>query len=212
MAEVIYSVNEKRFKDFGVYISESEGLFDALKRKSANTYDWAEYHGTSVDLSNPRFESREISIKGYVTGSDWLDMKSNFDEIIREFQKPGTQRLLIEPLGMKPLPFEVYMQDNVKLDKTFRDGKMFGLFTLKLIEPNPVKKVLFFSGTSFNLAYDSLFETEIFYGNGEMDSVYNDAVISGKVLPPGDKYIIIAGDIDRVTNLVTNATVVWDRL
>ena len=45
MSEVIYSLNGKFFKDFGVYISESKGLLDKPKPKARKTYDWAEQHG-----------------------------------------------------------------------------------------------------------------------------------------------------------------------
>lgn len=212
MNEVRYSVNGKYFKDFGTYISSSEGLFDALKRKPVNTYDWAEYHGSSPDLANPRFEQREITLKGFVTGSNWEVMKSNFDAIVSEFQKAGTQRLLIEPFGLKPLPYEVCMIDEVRLQKEFKNGKMVGLFTLKLIEPNPIKKVLSFTGTALNLSYNSPTETEIFYGNGTKDTVPGDAAMTGKPLPAGQKYIIIAGNIENITNLTTNAVVLWETL
>lgn len=182
MGEVRYSVNGKYFKDFGVYVSDSDGLFDALKRKKANSYDWAEYHGESLDLSNPKFEAREISLKCFVVGDNWLQMKTNFDAIISEFQKAGTQRLLIEPFGLKPLPYEVFLYEDVNLKKDFKDGKMVGLFTLKLIEPNPIKKVLYFTGDKLNLSYTSPNETEIFYGNGLKDVVKGNASLSGKTL------------------------------
>lgn len=212
MKEVRYSVNGNYFKDFGTYISSSEGLFDALKRKPVNTYDWAEYHGSSPDLSNPRFEQREITLKGFVTGSNWEVMKSNFDAIVSEFQKAGTQRLLIEPFGLKPLPYEVCMIDEVRLQKEFRNGRMVGTFTLKLIEPNPIKKVLSFTATLLNLSYSSPTETEIFYGDGTKDIVPGNASLSAKPLPAGQKYIIIAGNIDAITNLTTNATSLWAKL
>lgn len=182
MSEVRYSVNGKYFKDYGVYISSSDGLFDALKRKKVNTYDWAEYHGSSPDLSSPKFEQREISLKGFVSGTNWLDMKSKFDAIISEFQKAGTQRLLVEPFGLKPLPYEVCMIDDVNLNKTFKDGKMVGIFTLKLIEPNPLKIVLYTTESTLNLSYNSPQETEIFYGNGVKDVVSGNASLSGKTL------------------------------
>ena len=166
MGEVRYSINGKYFKDRKVYVSDSEGLFDALKRKKINTYDWAEYHGQSVDLSNPKYEAREITLKCFVVGDNWVDMKENHDAIVSEFQKPGTQRLLIEPFGMKPLPYEVYMEDSSPLEKTFKDGKMVGVFTLKLIEPNPIKKVLYTTSETLNLSYNSSKETEIFFVNG----------------------------------------------
>lgn len=182
MAEVRYSLNGKYFKDFGVYITESDGLFDQLKRKTVNSYDWAEYHGSSVDLSTPKFEAREITLKGYVMGADWLTMKTNFDAIVGEFQKPGTQRLLIEPLGLKPMPFEVYADGGVTLEKRFRQGRTVGTFTLKMIEPNPIKKVLYFTGTTLNLAYNSPTETEIFYGNELREVGTGNVSLSGKTL------------------------------
>lgn len=182
MSEVRYSVNGKYFKDFGTYISSSEGLFDALKRKPVNTYDWAEYHGSSPDLSNPKFEQREITLKGFVTGSNWETMKSNFDAIVSEFQKAGTQRLLIEPFGLNSLPYEVCMIDEVKLQKEFKNGQMVGTFTLKLIEPNPIKKVLYFTGNTLNLSYDCPNETEIFYGNGLKETAKGNVSLSGKTL------------------------------
>lgn len=210
MGEVRYSVNGKYFKDYGVYVSDSDGLFDALKRKKVNTYDWAEYHGSSLDLSSPKFEAREITLKGFVVGDNWVSMKFRFDTIISELQKAGTQRLLIEPFGMKPLPYEVYMEDSSELQKTFSDGKMVGIFTLKLIEPNPIKKVLRVNGNMLHLSYNSKFETEISYGNGEKDIAYSNASLS-KVLPSGS-IVVIAGNIENITNLITDAEVLWERL
>lgn len=182
MGEVRYSVNGKYFRDWNVYVSDSEGLFDALKRKKVNSYQWAEYHGQSVDLSNPKYEAREITLKCFVVGDNWVAMKANFDALISEFQKSGTQRLLIEPFGLKPLPYEVYMEDSSELQKTFREGKMAGVFALKLIEPNPIKKVLYLTGSSLNLAYNSPKETEIFYGNGLKETASGNVSLSGKTL------------------------------
>ena len=182
MAGIKCSVNGKYFKDFGIYISKYDGLFDALKRKKVNSYDWAEYHGESLDLANPKFEAREISLKCFVVGDNWLQMKTNFDTVVLEFQKAGTQRLLIEPFGEKPLPYEVFLYEDVNLNKDFNEGKMVGVFTLKLIEPNPIKKVLYLTGDTLNLSYNSPNETEIFYGNGLKDVVKGNASLSGKVL------------------------------
>ena len=182
MGEVIYSINGKYFKDRKVYVSDSEGLFDALKRKKINTYDWAEYHGQSVDLSNPKYEAREITLKCFVVGDNWVDMKENHDAIVSEFQKSGTQRLLIEPFGMKPLPYEVYMEDSSPLEKTFKEGHMVGVFTIKLIEPNPIKKVLYLTDNTLNLSYNSSKETEIFFVNGEKTTARGNVSLSGKTL------------------------------
>lgn len=212
MGEVKYSINGKYFKDYGIYVSSSLGLLDALKRKPIKTYNWQEYHGESLDLSNPKFEAREIVLNCFVKGNNYQEMFENFRNVVlSEFQKSGTQRLLVEPFGYKALPYEVYMIDEVKIIKEFSESTSIGVFSIKLIEPNPIKKVLFLSGTSLNLSYNSSKETEIFYGNGTKDIVKTNASFSGKVLPE-NSIIIIAGDIDGITNLTTNATVLWEKL
>ena len=102
------------------------------------------------------------------------------------------------------------MIDDVQLNKTFKDGKMVGIFTLKLIEPNPIKKVLRVNGNMLHLSYNSKFETEISYGNGEKDIAYSNASLS-KVLPSGS-IVVIAGNIENISNLITDAEVLWERL
>lgn len=153
MKTVVYSINGKYFLDFGIYISESKGLLDKLKPKPRKSYSWAEQHGTVVDLSKPRYEEREISLKGWIIGESWHDMKAKFDLFLSEFDKGGLARLLIE-FG-KELVYDVYLADGIELDKEFRDGKMHGLFTIKLKEPNPVKKVLKLVGNDLQLSFTS---------------------------------------------------------
>ncbi|MFB9120995.1 galactose-binding protein [Bergeyella porcorum] len=153
MKTVVYSINGKYFLDFGIYISESKGLLDKLKPKPRKSYSWAEQHGIVVDLSKPKYEEREISLKGWIIGESWHDMKAKFDLFLSEFDKEGLARLLIE-FG-KELVYDVYLADGVELDKEFRDGKMYGLFTIKLKEPNPVKKVLKLVGNDLRFSFTS---------------------------------------------------------
>lgn len=167
MSEVKYSINGKYFKDFGVYVSESIGLVGLLERKSITNYDWAEYHGSSPDLRKPKFKDREIELKCFIRGENWETLFTAFrDFVIAEFTKKGTQRLHIEPLEYKTLPYEVYLKDEVKPEKTFSNGEMFATFSLKLIEPNPIKKVLRTMLDQFTLSYEIDSETEIFMGDG----------------------------------------------
>lgn len=167
MSEVKYSLNGKSFKEFGVYVSESVGLVGLLERKDVTTYDWGEYHGSSVNLRNPKFKEREIEFKCFIRGIDWETLFTQFRNfIIKEFGKPGTQRLHIEPMGFRTLPYEVYMKSEVVPEKQFRDGEMFATFSLKVIEPNPIKIVLKTLLDKFKLSYESTTETEIFFGDG----------------------------------------------
>ena len=184
MGEVKYSINGKYFKDYGIYVSSSLGLLDALKRKPIKTYDWPEYHGESLDLSNAKYEAREIVLNCFVTGDNYEEMFINFRNIVMsEFQKSGTQRLLVEAFGLKALPYEVYLIDDVKLLKEFKNSKTVGVFQLKLIEPNPIKKVLYLVGNTLNLSYNSTSETEIFFNDGTKQIAKGNVSLSGKNIP-----------------------------
>ena len=207
MGEVRYSINGKYFKDYGVYVSSSLGLLDALKRKPIKTFNWPEYHGESLDLSNPKYEAREIVLNCFVTGDNYEEMFINFRNIVMsEFQKSGTQRLLVEAFGLKALPYEVYLIDDVKLLKEFKNSKTVGVFQLKLIEPNPIKKVLYLVGNTLNLSYNSTQETEIFYGNGTKDLVKTNASISGKNLTNR----IVSDYLYSGRNLILNSDNEWN--
>lgn len=207
-----HSINGKNFRDYGVRVSMTKGIANTLKRKPVRAFEWAEYHGVSLDLSNPVFQEREIELDCFISGNDWADLFAQFTRSIRdEFAKPGTQRLLIEPFGFKPIPYEVFMMDEVKVDKVFKTGPMIATFTLKLIEPNPIKKVLRVIGNTVSLSYESGLETEIFWGNGSKSIVAGNAAVSGKPLSEGS-IIIIAGNIEQITNFQTNAEVLWERL
>lgn len=166
MSEVAYSVNHYPFKEDWIFVSESKGIADALKRKKVQTYSWAEYHGSSDDLKNPKYESREIELKCFVEGENWEQMHNRFSSFTDKFQKSGTQRLHITPFEYKTLPYEVYLQDDVNLEKGFKKGRMVGVFSIKLIEPNPRKIVLKTSLDKFKLSYESTTETELFFGDG----------------------------------------------
>ncbi|MDD1539396.1 galactose-binding protein [Riemerella anatipestifer] len=152
--EVLYNLNGKYFKDFGVFISESKGLLDKPKLKSKRSYDWAEYHGKAVDLDKPKYDEREIELKGWVEGETWPQMKTNFDTLLSELDKEGLQRLVIEYLG-NALVFDVYLSGGVELEKSFKEGKMVGVFTLKMKDPNPIKKVFKLIGSDLQLSFNA---------------------------------------------------------
>ncbi|AEB71693.1 putative phage tail protein [Riemerella phage RAP44] len=158
--EVLYILNSKYFKDFGVFISESKGLLDKPKLKSRRSYDWAEYHGKAVDLAKPKYDEREIELKGWVEGETWSQMKTNFDTLLSEFDKEGLARLVIEYLG-NALVFDVYLSDGVELEKSFKEGKMVGVFTLKMKDPNPIKRVFKLVGSDLQLSFNAQFWVDI---------------------------------------------------
>ncbi|MDF2931207.1 MAG: hypothetical protein K0R36_538 [Chryseobacterium sp.] len=174
MIEVEYFVNYKNFRDFEVYVSDSIGVADALERKAVQSYDWAEYHGTSPNLRNVKFKERKIELKCFVDGENWEVMLANFHAFKDQFARSGTQRLHIVPFEFKTLAYEVYMQEDISLEKTFRKGRMVGIFSINLIESNPIKTVLKTSLDKFKLSYESTTETELFFGDGTKQTARGD--------------------------------------
>lgn len=156
MARVDYSINGTYFRSFDAHVSKSNGLIDKLEPKKVESHDWPEYHGKQYDLSAARkYKERSISLDMFFVGDDWRDLLSKFNTIMSEFDSPGTQRLIVEPFGFDALVFDVIQSGEVSLDKTFREGRMFGTCRLTMIEPNPVKCVLKLIGSELELKYES---------------------------------------------------------
>ena len=207
-----YSVNGVNFKDFGVYVSASSGLLDNTDMKEGLVMDWPGFHGEVVDLSAPRYETRQISLKcfSYATSSnDFIDKTRAF---IAAFQKAGTQRLMLI-VNDRVLVYEVYMDRSIGQDKKWSDGRMVGTFTLSLREPEPVKRVLKYSGTgSASITLTSTKPVNIYWGDGvSTKDVYGSNVSrSHGYGSGGDHYIIVSGVIEDITNFSSNASIVWN--
>ena len=156
MAELIYSLNGKYFKDYDIFISSSDGLLDGLKPKKQDTYDWSEYSGVASDITQiKRFDVRQFTLTGFVKGDDWNIMMAKFWTVFGDLNRPGRQRLLIDPFGIKPLCYDVINEDNIDVKKTFKDGICFATFIIKLIEQKPIKKILYSDISNLQLSFNS---------------------------------------------------------
>jgi len=150
--DVEYYINGKNFKDFGVEVSNSSGLLDWLKRKEPTEVDWPDYHGKVMDLNNPRYEAREIELECFIVATNNMNFVMWLRKFMEEFQfKGGVQRLTcVYGPASRPLVYDVYLDDKVGIDKTWNEEPMVGTFTLHLVEPSPVKKVLRHSSSDTN--------------------------------------------------------------
>ncbi|WP_145953276.1 hypothetical protein [Chryseobacterium indologenes] len=161
-----WSINGRDFADFGINVSDSKGVLDGLKPRERNSYTWAEYHGKQFDLSKPFYEAREMELQCWLRASDSNRITENFNSFLSLFDTKSTKRFTIEPFGNKEYAYEVLLNGPAELTKEFRDGIMYGSFTLKMIEPNPIKKILKTDLDTFKLSYEIDSETEIFFGDG----------------------------------------------
>ena len=204
---------------FGVCVSDSEGVVNRPALKSMASVSWDNYHGEAVDLRHKFYQPREITLSCFIKASsknDFITQVSAFEQI---FDKHGTQRLLIDVHPIKPLVYEVYCKDEISISKKWNDSLMVGTFKLKLIEPEPVKRVLkhIRVGDSTKTCTITLKTTKlvnIYWGDGSVDEdVSGDNItISHNYEANGDFFVIITGCIDEISDFSTNAIVVWNKL
>ena len=96
---------------------------------------------------------------------------------------------------------------------------MVGTFKLKLIEPQPVKRVLKHiriseatKTCSINISTHKL--VNIFWGDGSVDEDISGSniAISHKYKENGEYFPVITGCIDEIEAFQTNAIIVWNKL
>jgi hypothetical protein len=228
--ELNFYINGRNFKEFGVVVKPNpRGVMSRLETKTKASYDWTEYHGRVVDLSDLRFEPRKIELDCYFKATGKDATIDNVMDLKQELSKSGTIRLMIE-LGSKPFVYECYMQEEMEFDVLkWRDSQMFTEFTLKFIEPEPVKRVLLFTATNSNKTASITLKPgsliNVYWGDGavtnDVYSLYNTTsgletpnTITHTYAQNGPYYIVMSGaieDIDQAT-FAHNAVLVWSRL
>ncbi len=214
-----YLLDGVDFKDYGVYVSGSDGILNRPKLKAPASLSWDNYHGESVDLMHKFFESREITLSCFVKAESKMDFIKRVSDFEALFDTQGTNRLVIDVHPVKPLIYEVYCKDAIEIQKTWDDDLMVGTFKLKLIEPEPVKRVLKHIRISeatktctITLTTSKL--VNIYWGDGQVDyDVYGDKkTITHVYTNNGDFFPVITGCIDEITDFQTNAIVVWEKI
>lgn len=220
---LIYSIDGVNFQEYGVYVSDSDGLLDRPKAKAPISQDWADENGTIINLKSPRVADREITLKCFIYASDKLTFSQKCNAFLSVFDVSGKHRLQVSIDDTHPLVYDVYINNAVTIDKRWTSGLMAGEFTLKLIEPAPVKKVIRFermaggektltiNATQSNNDKNHLYTVS--YGDKTeiVEFSTEKAQLSHVYTTPGVYYAIIAGVIDNLT-VETNGVTVWDKL
>lgn len=220
--DVEYYVDGKNFKEFGVFVSKSAGLVGRLERKEALQVDWDNYHGIVRNKKRPRYKERNIKLDCFIEASgrsayvEWVNL------FFSQFDKEGNHRLRVDYDGeAKPLVYEVELLDEIDPDKTwgqYSNDLMVGKFTLKLVEDEPVKKVLRHIGTTANskatITVTSSKLLNIYWGDGThtYDVSGNEQTIEHTYAASGEYEIIITGVIEDIEKFETNAIVIWELL
>lgn len=234
--QLTYLLDGVDFKQYGVFVSASKGLLDGLKMKDPYKVEFDGYHGAALDLSRPRFEEREITLECFITTTGGkLEFVRKVKEFLDQFSArhkvadgatlnanlcpAGLHRLMVDIHPVKALVYEVYLPDATDIDKTWNDARMTGTFTLKLREPEPVKKVLKHIRTSaanartgFTISTSKL--VNVYWGDGTtlQDISGTNVEVSHTYADNGEYFIIITGVIEDIEAFSTDDIVIWDKV
>jgi hypothetical protein len=219
MEQITYLINSINLKDLGITVSESNGVLDRPKLKSPFQVDWPDYHGAVIDLTRKRVEAREIELKCWMKAAGKIDFVTKLNSFLDIFQADGTQRLTISIHPTKPLLFEVYNESGVSISKRWNDELMIGTFTLKLKEPDPVKRIVSYQRISaetrtLTITMTTSRAVNIHWGDGtkNYDVFGENITVQHDYNQDGIFYAIIGGVIEDITDFSTNGTVVWNKL
>lgn len=214
-----YTLDGVDFREYGVFVSDSDGILNRPKLKQLASVSWDNYHGEDVDLNHKYYEAREITLSCFIkaqTKNDFIVQMSRFEQ---QFDKRGLHRLMIDVHPIKPLIYEVYCKDEISVSKKWNDELMVGTFKLKLTEPQPVKRVLKHirvseatKTCSINISTHKL--VNIFWGDGSVDEDISGSniAVSHKYKENGEYFPVITGCIDEIEAFQTNAIIVWNKL
>lgn len=219
IAQLAYSIDYKDFKNWDIYVSDSKGLLDRPKIKAPYSIDWPDYHGEIIDLDSKRIEAREITLECFMKASGKIDFVNKLNDFLDVFSQDGTQRLMVDIHPTKPLLYEVYNESGIAIDKRWNDNLMVGTFSLKLKEPDPVKRIVRhqrISDDTKTLAITLTSEKAItiYWGDGtKSEDVYGTGVtVTHTYNNNGIYYAILCGVIEDITNFTTNGIIVWNKL
>lgn len=196
---------------YQVNVEKSTGLIGKPSLKNVENFDWKYLHGTTPDLRNRRYQSKEITLSCWMKADSKQQLVDRFNKFLRFFTYDDLMLLKVSwttdnnNQGMMPNPhtpknlFALVWLKSVRIDKhKWRTGKNIISFTLIFEDPYPEKRVCKVTGEDGDgVEYDIISDTEIDIYTDNGDRVYDILTEVGKILCPNNTYILICGDVDH---------------
>ena len=219
---ITYKLDGVDLINYNVYISASDGLLSRPKPKENMAVNWPDYNGTVVDLTKRLYEAREIELSCFIKAESQQEFIKMCNNFLALFDKTGTRRLEVfvdYEVTPKPLTYEVYLADEVNVSKKWNMATMVGTFKIKLMEPEPIKRVFKYTRYSDATKTASLTLTSskllnVYWGDGShtFDASGTAQTLTHNYTEDGTYYIVITGNIDEITSLTSNGILVWNKL
>ncbi|KAA6441479.1 LamG domain-containing protein [Dyadobacter flavalbus] len=218
---VKFSINGVDFKSLGITVGPNpKGIVDMLPKKSNDEYDWKDQHGKFEDVEAVRYDVRDIELDCWFFAENADAMMETIINIKDQFQRNGTQRLMVEINARLTLPFEVTHKAGIDFSEMkWRNYRTPCSFKLRMTEKQPVKRILRYIKVDNNTPNVQITLTcpdllNIYWGDGQFTpNVFGTAVTATHQYDaPGTYYIVIAGVIENITAFTHNAVMVWSKL
>lgn len=212
--DIHYSLDGVDFKSLQVEVVSSSGLFCKPQDKEPLTVDWFNEHGQQCNISAKRYGEREITLECYIWATSYASFNTLVNAFIKLISASGTHRLRVY-YGGNPLVYEVYHPSQMDINTEWNGDRMVGTFTLKLVEPEPVKRVIKASGTArITIASDNI--AHIYWGDGshtfDVSGGGTSQTVSHTYSTSGNFEIIITCETSGITTFSHNGTLIWSRL
>lgn len=216
MNEVNYYIDGTNLSTLGLRVAGSKGVIDAPKIKKPYSVNVDYLHGEYVDLSEIRYEPKQITLECFIKASSNVNLVTKLNSLKELLLTAGLKRLLIQIDEQRgyPLLYDVYCKEGIEITKRWREsGEVVGSFPIKLVEPEPYKQVLQFTGSSLQLNLNNTF-VNISWGDGTYSRGISNMFAPHTYAQSGTYYPIITGTDIRNLNILSygGATVLWETL
>lgn len=214
-----YSIDGIDLQSLGITVRKAKGLFDLPKLKDPLKTSWPTRHGVLVDLSQPIYDVREITLDCAMKADNRISFLTNLNSVIfTNLYKPNLRQLRVDLVDSKPLHYFCYMQGGIDVDLAtkWNDNTHIGLFTLKLIEPEPFKRVYRFEAgeqLQLSLQFDETSQFAVFWGDGSFNIIAPGITYANhQYSTQGTYYVALVGMVNAITNFDSypNLSLVWN--
>lgn len=205
--DVIYKLEGVDLRDYGVFVSGSEGLLSRPNPKKPVTVNWDDYHGEVVDLSKRTYEAREIKLECFIKADSQWDFQEKCNNFLSILDSAGTKRLEVSVGNLEGSENLLKNTRNFSdLNNWFTAGENpFGVGTIVIEDGIKCIKMVREAGTGYvyfgqeiyNLKPNTTYSFSFMHKNTTAGHVYfyDEGIINvqNKIIPASNSFELVTG-------------------
>ena len=212
MTRIIYTVAGVDLANYGIVVTSADGLMDLPKPRGRTAQEWTDTHGQMISTGRPLYSAREIKLSCAMPCEGLGDFAQKATAV-KELFMGGDLITLTAAIGDTLLPFLVYVDDEISFTRKWAGGKLIASFSVKLIEPEPLKRVYKAIAASVKLAITTPTPVNVYWGDGKTQYDAQSSTIAHQYSDGKTSHIvIITGNINNLTSTLTNSSLLWNLL